>query len=289
MRVLLPLVCVLVFPFAAVGDELPVGTTQFTLSVGSGKLDVFTYRPSGFDPKTGRMLLVFHGVNRNAEEYRDWAKPLSDATGAVVAAPKFTKQAFPTAAYQQGNVLTDRKVNSKADWTWHLVPKVADELRRRVGRADAPFDLIGHSAGGQFLARAAGFLDTGAERIVAANPGTHLFPTRDMAYPLGFGGLPDELSNDAALRRYLAQPLTFYLGTADTEADSNFDKSPAAMQQGANRYERGMNAFRMGKKLADDRGWVFNWKLVEADKVGHVAEKMFAHPNARLALTGKAK
>jgi poly(3-hydroxybutyrate) depolymerase len=282
-------VIVIAMAVAARGGDLPSGRGQFTLTVAKVDLEVFTYRPTKFDPAKGRLLLVFHGVNRNADQYRDWAISLADATGAVVAAPRFTKEAFPTAKYQLGNVLKDGKATPAEEWTWRLVPKVADEVRKRIGRADAPFDLIGHSAGGQFLVRSAAFLDTGATSVVAANPGTHLFPTRDMKYPLGFGGLPDGVSNDDAIRRYLARPLTLHLGSADTEADANLDKSEPALKQGASRYERGRNAYRLAKQLAADRGWEFRWKLVEADGIGHSAAKMFEHPSARLALTGRAK
>jgi putative spermidine/putrescine transport system permease protein len=47
--------------------------------------------------------------------------------------------------------------------------------------------------------RMSAFQDTGAERIVAANPGTDLFPTRDMPFGWGFGKLPEALSNDGVL------------------------------------------------------------------------------------------
>jgi hypothetical protein len=68
---------------------------------------------------------------------------------------------------------------------------------------------IGHSAGGHFLSRLTGFVSTGAERIVVANPGGHLFPTRDMSFPYGFGKLTAALSEDAALQHYFAQLANF--------------------------------------------------------------------------------
>ena len=263
---------------------LPPGRSQFTFRAGDVDLEVFTFRPEAFVAERARLLLVFHGVARNAEEYRDWAVPIAQATGAIVATPKFPKDTFPNTKYQQGNLLDDGRVVPRAEWTWTLVPLVAAEVRRRIGRPDAPFDLIGHSAGGQFLARSAAFFDTGAERVVAANPGTHLFPTRELDYPLGFGGLPDDLGGDEAIRRYLARPLTIYLGTADTVADRNFDATPEAMRQGASRYQRGRNAYDMARKLSTERGWVLSWRVVEAEGVGHVAERMFADAAAVSAL-----
>src|SRR5262249_38690497 len=130
------------------------------------------------------------------------------------------------------------------------------------------------------------FVDTEAVRVIAANPGSDLFPSADLPYPYGFGTLPEELSDDRALRRYLAQPLTLYLGTADTVADKNFDQSEQAKRQGASRYERGRNACHMAETLAREKGWKFNWRLVEAPDVAHNARAMFHHPRCETALFG---
>ena len=141
-------------------------------------------------------MLVFHGTNRNAEEYRDWAKCIADRTGGIVATPLFSREDFPTDAYQMGGLMKKGKLQPEADWTWSLVPKVADELRKKAGRPDMPYYLIGHSAGGQFLIRMAGFVKTDAVRIVASNPGSLLFPTEEMPVPYGFGELPKELGGE---------------------------------------------------------------------------------------------
>src|SRR5262249_37440540 len=146
--------------------------------------------------------------------------------------------------------------------------------------------LLGHSGGGQFLVRLAGFVDTGAARIVAANPGTHLRPTRDEPFPYGFGGLPDGISDDRAIRRYLAQPLTIYLGTADTMIDEYFDQRPEAARQGGSRLERGRNTYEFARKLAHERGWAFHWRLVEAQHIPHDHGRMFDDPQASAALFG---
>jgi hypothetical protein len=153
-----------------------------------------------------------------------------------------------------------------------------------------PYYLLGHSGGGQFVERMAGFLPTDAKRIVAANPGTHLFPTQEFDYPYGFGGFGkkhEKLSDHAALKRYLAQPLTLFLGTADTKRVAPLDLSDTADKQGANRYERGRNAYNTALRLAKEKRWEFNWRLVEAKDVGHDEKGMFAHPNCETALFGK--
>lgn len=269
-------------------DLIPVGKAKLRVEVRGTALDVFTYKPAG--TADGPLILVFHGTLRNAEAYRDHSIGMADRFGAVVAAPRFDEQRFPLPQYQLGGLLTKQKTLApRADWTWSLVPELAAELRRREGKPQWPYYLIGHSAGGQFLARMSGFVSTGAERIVAANPGTHLFPTRTAAYPFGFGGLPDEVGDDAAVRRYLAQPLTIYLGTGDVIQDENFPNSEdAEKRQGDSRYARGKNVFAAAKTLAADRGWAFRWRLVEAAGVAHDHEKMFDHPACKDALFGPA-
>ncbi|MGZ5845478.1 MAG: hypothetical protein ACXWJL_10810, partial [Xanthobacteraceae bacterium] len=88
---------------------------------------------------------------------------------------------------------------------------------------------------------------------------------------------------EARLRRYLEQPLTIYLGEGDTHVDDR-DDSREARAQGASRHERGVNVFNVGRTLARERGWTFNWRLVELPGVGHSAQQMFAAPQLADAL-----
>jgi poly(3-hydroxybutyrate) depolymerase len=270
---------------APLSEAIPLGRAKLEIMVSGTRLEVFTYKPAKY--ANGPLLLVFHGMLRNADVYRDHAIAMADRFGAMVAAPRFDMERFPDDRYQLGGLLTTKKtIAPKAEWTWSLIPALAAELRTREGNPKLPYYLLGHSAGGQFLARMAAFADTGAERLVVANPGTHLFPVRTAAYPYGFGGLPDELSDDSAHRRYVAQPLTFYLGTKDVVQDDNFPRGKEEDRQGDSRFVRGKNAFAAGKELAASKGWYFNWRLVEADGVGHDHEKMFDHPACKDALFG---
>jgi poly(3-hydroxybutyrate) depolymerase len=265
--------------------EIPRGSAKLDVSAGAVQLEVFTYKPESY--KAGPMILVFHGVLRNADEYRDHARKMGDRCGALIVAPKFDAERFPNTKYQQGGVVSEGRVTPREAWTWHLISQVAAEIRKREQRPDLPYYLIGHSGGGQFLVRMAGFVPTAAERIVAANPGTHLFPRRDLDYPYGFGGLTESTSSDEVLKRYLAQPLTIYLGTEDTIQDEYFEKSEAANRQGNSRYQRGRNSFREARELAQRKGWNCAWRLVEAPGVGHDHEAMFNHAQCDIALFGR--
>lgn len=259
----------------------PIATGQQTTDINGTPMVVFTYRPAGCsDPP---LLLVFHGVARNAASYRDYARPLADRLCLLVVAPVFDKHAFPGWRYQRGGIVKNAAVQDARDWSGRLVLDLVAWVSRQEERPLA-YSLLGHSAGGQFLDRLAAFVPTEARRIVVANPGSYVFPSLQVDAPYGLGKVYSGADGEAALRRYLEQPLTIYLGQGDTRDDERNDH-PGALAQGASRYQRGLNVFNTAKTLAQARGWRFNWRLVELPGVGHNARKMFAAPQASEALS----
>lgn len=267
-------------------DPLPAGSSKVVMDFDGLELEVYAHKPAQWDGK--RALIVFHGVNRNADEYRDHAIGMGERFGMLVVAPKFDEARFPSRKYQRGGILEEdgSAADAKA-WTYAYVPRIAARVRELETKPDMKHWLIGHSAGGQFCMRMAAFQDTGAERIVAANAGSVLFPTRDADFGYGFGKLPASLSGDDVLKRYLAAPLTLYLGTADDHEDEWLDTSAPAIAQGPGRLQRNRAAFAAAESLAKEKGWPFAWRKVEAEGVEHDHEKMFAHALVEKALFGE--
>jgi pimeloyl-ACP methyl ester carboxylesterase len=267
-------------PASGASSHIGAGARQYIVPVGGANMTMFTYRPRNCaDPV---LLLVFHGLGRNADGYRDHARPLADRLCMLVVAPLFDKERFPTWRYQRGGIVKRGVVQPSDAWTGQVVLEIADWVRRTEGR-NLDYYMLGHSAGGQFLSRVAAFVPTEARRIVIANPSTYVFPDLTTPVPYAFGGVYSAGAEEAELRRYLAVPLTIYLGQEDI-GDKDRNDTPEALAQGETRYERGRNAFQVGRDLARSRGWAFNWRLVELPGVGHSARKMFAAPQAVAAL-----
>jgi poly(3-hydroxybutyrate) depolymerase len=273
---------------AAVGvqaEPLPVGMSETQCPTPGGPVKLFVYKPQNY--KGGPLLVVFHGIVRNAEEYRGFAQPMADRFGMLLVAPLLDEKKFPEEWYQRGGITgPDNKPRPPEEWIFSVVPKIVAHVRAQEGTPALPYYLVGHSAGAQFLVRLAAYLPGDPVRIVAGNPGAQLFPNRDHMYGYGFGGLPESLSNDDVLRRYLAAPLTLFLGTADTTPRRRFDASPPAMKQGPHRLARNRTCFELAQKLAKERGWAFNWRKVEVPDVEHDAATMFASDEAKDALFG---
>jgi pimeloyl-ACP methyl ester carboxylesterase len=268
--------------FLTQAEPLPVGSSHLETRFGEVSMKLFTYKPKDFSD--GPVIMVFHGVLRNAEEYRDDSVAMGERFRALIVAPLFDEATFPKPKYQFGGIVKDGKATPSDEWTGEYINRIAKEIRRRERRPEMPLYLIGHSGGGQFVIRTSAFVRTDAKRIVAANPGTHLFPTRTAEFPFGFKRLPDELQTDARLKTYLAQPLTIYLGTKDIERDEYLDVTAPAELQGNTRFERGKNAFSAGKKFAEERQWTFGWRLVIAPEIEHDHTKMFNHARCAEAL-----
>jgi alpha-beta hydrolase superfamily lysophospholipase len=266
-------------PLAA--EPIAAGTGQQIADVGGTRLPVFTYRPAGCsDPS---LLLVFHGAARDAENYRAYARGIADRNCMLLVAPLFAQHEFPSWRYQRGDIVDKAgAVRDSHEWTGRLVLDLVDWVRGQEGRS-LPYSLIAHSAGGQFLSRLAAFVPTKARRIVLANAGTYVFPSLAVDAPYGLGKVYAGADGEAALQRYLQQPMTIYLGQDDTDDDERND-SPEGLAQGASRHERGLNLFKAAGALAQARGWTFNWRLVELPGVGHDGQKMFSAQQASEAL-----
>lgn len=264
---------------------LPTGFGRLTVGAGTNAITVFTYKPQSYS--NGPLVVVFHGLLRNAEEYCHHAAPIAERYNVLIAAPLFETNRFSNEDYSRGGVFKKHVLRPREEWTFARVPGIVDAVRAGEGNPTLRYYFVGHSAGGQFVMRLAGLYPTEAVRIVAANPGSDLFPRRDWEFGFGFGGLSANSSNDGALQRYLASPLTLYLGLADTDPNHpELDRSAGAEREGAFRLERGRHCFEFAQRLARERGWNFNWRKVEVSGIAHDSTAMFAAKEVGEALFG---
>jgi hypothetical protein len=172
--------------------------------------------------------------------------------------------------------------------------------------------ILGHSAGGQFVARYAA-INSRHElweqqgisiRYVVANPSSYpyldqtrfhfnsageiLITSREELmncpgynkYQYGLEelyGYAEALSPQIIRIRLLTRPVMFVLGTADTDRDWSLDKTCEADVQGKNRYERGLlYKHHLGPFVKSSPNSRHIW--LEIPEVGHEATEIFTHP-----------
>ena len=252
--------------------RLPSGTGEFVFDSWAGpQLKVWTYVPDEIDPATAPVLIVMHGVNRDADRYlAQWQGPASDC-GFVVIAPEFSRSSFPGSnAYNLGHVTASGKADlrPRENWSFAAIEPLFDEVVARLGSGQRGYTLYGHSAGSQFVHRS---LLTGhanrARRVLAANAGWYTLPSLVLEYPFGLNGTGVEQDQ---LRAALAHDMVILLGDRDTDIDDpNLNTSAGAMKQGPHRLARGRNFHAMGEEAARQEGWTFGWSLREVPGVAH--------------------
>ena len=249
-------------------------------------LPIFVYQPAGVRP-TSRVLIILHGIRRNAEEYlRAWI-PEADRYGVVLVAPEFSASRYRSSrVYQAGNVLDERgRPQPRREWTFAEIERVFDRVRERTGNRSRRYYLYGHSAGAQFVHRMVMLMpEARFAGALAANAGSYTMPDSTAGYPYGLRGALDA---PKALAAALGRPLVLLLGEEDDDPKApNLPDAAAARRQGAHRLARGRAFFARAEKVARSLDARFAWRLETVPGVGHDHRQM-AGAAGRL-LFGKA-
>ncbi len=254
------------------------GPGSFGFEYPSGlAIQVWTYEPETLSPKT-KVVFVMHGVGRNGEDYRDQWVNLAEENGFLLIVPEFSQADFPGAEnYNLGGVLDNSgAITPETGWAYSYIEALFDDVREKYGLNAQSYAIYGHSAGAQFVHRFVLYKpEARASAVVVANAGWYEMPDKETAFPYG---LKDSGVDEERLRGFLKKPLTVLLGDADIDPNArSLRRTPEALAQGANRFERGHAFFAAGKKAAEEAGAEFNWSLAIAPGVAHDNAKMAPH------------
>jgi pimeloyl-ACP methyl ester carboxylesterase len=261
---------------ANANTPIPNGKWSFVWTDAKGDtakpIRVYTYRPRACDT-TCPMVIVLHGMSRNASDYRDYWELLADHYKVLVVAPQFDKEQWRgTEGYNLGEIGNGERSKTVFAAIEHLF----DEMRD----GQASYILFGHSAGGQVAHRMALlFPENRASVIAAANSGWYTMPDYRQEkvmnpFPFSLVNVPGG-GGDQLLRKALARKLVVLVGENDSDPDAeNMSKSDGAMKEGATRLDRAENFFKTATTAATDLGVKLNWDLVEVPGVAHSGSSM---------------
>jgi hypothetical protein len=216
------------------------------------------------------VVFVMHGVNRNANEYRDQWHDLANEHDFLLVVPEFSERNFPgSESYNLGNVFDENgKAVNEAEWSYSAIEPIFDEVRRRFGMTTERYSIYGHSAGAQFVHRFL-FHVPGARvnQIVSANAGWYMMPDYEQDFPYGLRG---SAVIREKLRAALQLPVTILLGEEDTDPEHpNLRRTPEAMAQGEHRFARGHFFFEAARAYSEQLNVPFNWQLVTVPGADH--------------------
>lgn len=233
------------------------------------RIPIWLYRPARFTPE-GRIVIVMHGLRRDASAYCEAWAPEAERHGLLVAAPEFAEEYYPGVhEYNYGDVLSgDGHPQPRSQWLFPIIDPIFDFIRHAAGAERQTFCLYGHSAGGQFVHRLVSLAwSPRIELAISANAGSYSLPRFDVDYPFGLGGtgLPP-----SALPGLLARPLVVLVGDRDNDPDHcNLPRHSEAMRQGPHRFARGRYYVDAARQAAAAAGVALRWRLAVAPGVGH--------------------
>lgn len=258
------LACACLFLAACASAPEPSdGRTDFVFEDWAGPaLTVYAIEPEGLAPDAP-VVIVMHGVKRNADDYRDNWVDLANTYGFRIYAPMFDQASFPGADYYNlGGVGTD------AVSAYDAIEPMFDFVTSHRGVSATHYSIFGHSAGSQFVHRFVCFADPARmDLAITANAGWYTMPTGEAAWPYGLGGI-DPADCDAA--KWLARPMLVLLGDQDVDPmDPNLRRTPEALAQGATRFERGHAFYDMASGAAEALGVKFGWTKQIVPGVAH--------------------
>ncbi|EDY80802.1 hypothetical protein VDG1235_419 [Verrucomicrobiia bacterium DG1235] len=279
MRYLISIAAALIgFSSALFGKiDADMGSFSFPNPRTGEAVRVFYVKAHSYDPSQPP-IMVFHGLKRNADEYRDnWIK-LAIKYGFFVVAPEFNKKSYPDSdAYNLGGITASKKKPALplSDASSFRIPEDVFEQIHTVRReTDADGYLaFGHSAGAQFLHRKLSFApDKRLLLTIAANAGWYTLPDEKVKWPYGFGATG---YSKESLTRLLESNLVIMLGDQDTDPRHKYlHQSRQAKKQGPHRFSRGKYYYQAGVDLAAELEIELNWHQVVVHGAGHFNAQM---------------
>jgi len=230
---------------------------------------VFVTRPLHLAPERP-VVFVMHGVNRNADEYRDQWHGLAKEHDFLLVVPEFSERHFPgSQAYNLGNVFDENgKLVEEARWSYSAIEAIFEEVRRRFSMTTKRYSLYGHSAGSQFVHRFIFHVpDARVNQIVSANAGWYMMPDDGLDFPYGLAG---SAVSPEKLQAAMQLPVTLLLGEEDNDPEHpNLRQTPEAMAQGEHRLARGYSFFDAARAYSERLDVPFFWQLVTVPGADH--------------------
>jgi hypothetical protein len=206
------------------------------------------------------LVVVLHGVLRNAFDYAEHWAPLAARGRHAILAPEFDHRRWPGArSYNLGNVLEEGRS------AFAVLDELCAAARRHLRLADPGFALWGHSAGAQVVHRFMLFRPHAPVRLaMVAGAGWYTAP--DLATPWPYGLAHPRLRFTLRdLLRWTSRPVVLMRGTLDVHRDGNLRATPQALVQGPDRYRRA-GWMHTEIQRVDPRS---GWRLIDVPGVGH--------------------
>jgi hypothetical protein len=213
------------------------------------------------------LVFVFHGVERNAEDYRDALVAKSNQHQFILVVPEFSETFYPSAnQYNLGNVFVNGEnpslttLNPESIWTFSIIEPLFDYIISSLQNASTHYHIIGHSAGAQFTHRLLMYKPNGRyQKVVSSAAGWYTVPNTSENFPYGFKESP---LMSLSLPALLEKKVIVQVGSLDNNPNaSGLRRNSIVDIQGTHRLARAQYFFNFTQDLALTHQVDFQWEL----------------------------
>ena len=214
------------------------------------------------------LVFLFHGNNRNANEYRNSLVAKANLYGFILLVPEFTTTQFPGGdGYNLGNVFTDgdnpsaSSLNNESEWAFSVIEPLFTYAIQNLNNQSSKYHIIGHSAGAQFAHRFLFFKPLARiDKMVASAAGWYTTLDLETNFPYGINASPLEDINFSLL---FSKQLTILVGSNDNDPNSSALRHNSIVDlQGLNRLDRAISFYNNAQSKAADLNVNFEWDFV---------------------------
>ena len=249
-------------------------------------VNIYYHFPETADPATAQVLMLIPGAGRDAKPLLDAVRDKLDAVNVIAFSLEFPADTYPVREYQEVGIRDkDGHLKKPADRTVQLPDRIFEFIKAHSAIRAARYDMIGHSAGGQFIHRFLLFHDSPyVDRAVVGAPGWFTFPDPSQPYPYGLK--ETDRASDEVIARFLGKKMILQVGALDTDRGGVLRKTPEADAQGINRLDRARTFFAYLRKEAQRLAVPFSWTYCEVPGVGHNSGQMAVYAMETLYCPG---
>ena len=247
-------------------SEIQVGSGVFLYPFRDIEIEVYYYIPSNYNNES-KIIFAMHGGGRDAEGMRNSMISSANQSNHIIIAPKIDAINFSLGdqyilgnVYEDGDNPSDETLNNENDWTFSVIELIFDSLISSLSLTNENYNIIGFSAGGQFVQRFILFKpEARFSKAVVAAPGWYTVIDTNINFPYGFANCILDFNN---IENLFSKEVYYIVGELDNNPNAyGLRRNDYADAQGINRLDRAIHFYNVSENIASENNYDFNWNL----------------------------
>ncbi len=247
-------------------SEIHVGSGVFIYPFRDFEIEVYYFIPTNYNSES-KIFFAMHGGGRDAESMRNSMIVSANQSNQIIIAPKIDAVNFSLGdqyilgnVYEDGDNPSEETLNIENDWTFSVIELIFDSLISSLSLASENYNIIGFSAGGQFVQRFILFKpEARFSKAIVIAPGWYTVIDTNINFPYGF---TNSILDFNDVENLFLKEVYYIVGEHDNNPNAyGLRRNDYADAQGINRLDRAIHFYNISNNIALENNYDFNWNL----------------------------